>query len=180
MTPKRYFYLLCGILTLLIIGGGGGYYLLSKSPASGTTELSQRLGDQQLAEQQLADLQDLKKQYQHLQPLIPVIDNALPQDKNQTALAIQLRDLAQNSQMSFSGLNFAASTQPGPTSQTVPAGSVLAIPVNFQLKGTYPQLQQFLQNQERLNRYTSVTSLAITSGDGNLTFSVSLNAFVKP
>jgi len=181
MTPKRYFYLLCGVLGLLVIGGGIGYYLLSKSPASGTAELSQRLGDQQLAEQKLADLQDLQKQYQQLQPLIPTINNALPAQKSQSTLALQLRELAQNNGMNLDSLTFTPSTQPGPASQTVPAGSVLAIPVTFQLNGTYAQLQQFLQGQERLSRYTSMTSLAISASEnGGLTFAISLNAFVKP
>lgn len=181
MTPKRYFFLLCGALGLLVIGGGIGYYLLSQSPASGTAELSKRLGDQQLADQKLADLQDLQKQYRSLQPLVPTINNALPNQKNQSTLALQLRELAQNNGMNLDSLTFAPSTQPGPASQTVPAGSVLAIPVTFQLSGTYAQLQQFLQGQEHLSRYTSMTSLAIsTSGNGGLTFAVSLNAFVKP
>lgn len=181
MTPRRYFYLLCAVLGILVVGGGIGYYLLSKSPASGTAELSKRLGDQQLAEQKLADLQDLQKQYRNLQPLVPTITNALPTQKSQSTLALQLRELAQNNGMSLDSLTFAPSTQPGPVSQTVPAGSVLAIPVTFQLSGTYAQLQQFLQGQEHLSRYTSMTSLAITTaGNGSLTFAVSLNAFVKP
>lgn len=182
MNPKRYFYLLCGILAFLVVGGGTGYYYLSKSPASGTSELSQRLGDQQLTDQQLQDLQDLQKQYQHIQTVIPLINNALPNQKDQSTLGVQLQELAQNAGMPLTSLTFNPSTLPGPTSQTVTAGSVLAVPVGFQLVGTYAQLQTFLQGQERLNRYTSVTSLTInTSGtSGVLTFVIGLNAFVKP
>ena len=181
MTPKRYFYVLCGVLALLIVGGGAGYYYLTKSPASGTIVLSQQLADQQLTQQQLQGLQDLKKQYQKLQPVIPAINNALPNQKDQSTLALQLHDLAQNCGMSLDSLTFNPSTQPGPVSQTVVAGNVLAIPVTFQLSGNYTQLQQFLQGQEKLSRYTSMTSLSIsTSGNGTLVFGISLNAFVKP
>jgi Tfp pilus assembly protein PilO len=181
VTPKRYFYVLCGVLGLLIVGGGFGYYFLSKSPASGTAELSQRLGDQQVAMQKLQALQDLQQQYQRLQPLIPTVYDALPNQKDQSTIALQLHDLAQNSGMNLDSLTFAPSTIPGPTSQTVAAGSVLAIPVTFQLSGSYAQLQAFLQGQERLNRYTSVTSLTITtSANGGLTFAITLNAYVKP
>lgn len=181
MTPQRYFYILCGILSFLVVAGAGGYYLASASLTSGTTELSQRLGDQQLAQQKLGDLQDLQKQYQRLQPVIPTVYAALPTAKDQSTIALQLRNLAQNCHMDLESLTFAASTQPGPISQTVPAGNVLAIPITFQLSGTYDQLQQFLKGQELLNRYTSMTSLTISSsGSTGLQFVVSLNAYLKP
>jgi Tfp pilus assembly protein PilO len=180
MTPKRFFFVLGGLLALIIIAGGAAYYFASISLTTGTATLSQRLADEQLTTQRLADLNDLQSQYQHLAPLIPVVNEALPNQKNQSDVANQLHGIAANCNMALDSLNFSPSTLPGPTSQTVAAGGVLAIPITFQLHGTYSQLQQFLQQQENLSRYTSVTSLSITGTGNSLSFSIALSAYMKP
>jgi Tfp pilus assembly protein PilO len=180
VTPKRFFFVLCGILCLLIVAGGIAYYYASASLASRTRTLSQRLADENLADQHISDLSDLKDQYNRLLPLVPVIYAALPNQKDQSAIALQLHDIAAASGMNLNSLTFNASTIPGPTSQTIPSGSVLAIPITFQLQGSYNQLQEFLQKQESLNRYTSVTSLGISGSGNSLSFAITLNAFVKP
>jgi Tfp pilus assembly protein PilO len=183
MRPQRFFYVLCGIAVALLAAGGAGYYFASRYLSDGTVQLSQRLADEQLSTDQLGQLKDLEQQYQRLEPLLPIIMGALPQQKDQTKLALQLRNIAATSGMELGNLNFTASATPGPVSQTVKVGDVLAIPVTFQLSGTYPQLQQFLVLQERLDRYTNVTSLNINNnpeGNGELKFDISLNAFMKP
>ena len=180
MTPRKFFYILLGALALILVAGGYAYYYATTSLQEGTIKVSQRLGDQQLANERLAQLDDLKQQYQRLQPLLPTINSALPAQKDQTRLALQLRNIASKSGMSLDGLTFPASTAPGPVSQTVKVGDVLAIPVTFQLIGTYEQLQQFLQLQENLDRYTSVTSLTISSDRSGLSFNISLTAYLKP
>jgi Tfp pilus assembly protein PilO len=180
MTSKRFFFVLCGALLLLIIAAGGAYYLASRNLQAGTSELSQRLADEQLADQRISDLQDLDKQYTRIQPSLPIIYAALPDQKNQSQIAIDLRNIAAQSGMSLDSVSFAASTAPGPVSQTVKVGDVLAIPISFQLGGSYDQLQTFLNLQEHLNRYTNMTSLTITGSNNALKFDVTLNAFVKP
>ena len=180
MTPKRFFFVLSGLLAVIIIAGGVAYYYAGVSLTAGTATLSQRLADEQLTTQQLADLSQLQGQYNHLLPLLPIINEALPTQKNQSDVANQLHAIAANCNMALNSLSFSPSTIPGPTSQTVAAGGVLAIPITFQLHGTYSQLQQFLQQQESLSRYTSVTSLSIAGNGNNLSFSVALNAYMKP
>lgn len=182
MSPKKFFYVLCGIAAVVVLGGGAGYYLASQALKAETANLSRRLADEQAGEQQLSSLDDLQKQYERLTPLLPVVNSALPNEKNQSTLALQLRNIAEQSGMNLTGLTFSASTQPGPTSQTIPDGAVLAIPVSFKLAGTYDQLQQFLGLQEHLDRYTSVTSLTISSDNtsSKLSFDIALNAFLKP
>lgn len=180
MSTKRFFYILCAITAGLLIVGGVAYYYASRNLQAGTSELSRRLADEQLADAKISDLQDLESQYQRLKPLIPVIYAALPDQKNQSQIAIQLRNIASQSGMTLDSLSFAASTSPGPISQTVKVGDVLAVPISFQLGGSYAQLQTFLNLQEHLNRYTNMTSLTISGTDNQLKFDVSLNAFVKP
>jgi Tfp pilus assembly protein PilO len=71
---------------------------------------------------------------------------------------------------------------PTSTSQTVKSGQVLALPISFQLAGTYEQLQTFLKKVERLNRFTNVTNLGISRPDKTkpIVYSISLNAYIKP
>ena len=180
MRPKRFFFILCGMLGAMVVLGGAGYYYASQELNEGTKQLSQRLADLELNNQKLADLEDLQRQYERLEEIKPIIFNALPTEKKQAMIALQLRSVAANSGMQLYSLTFPASAAPGPTSQTVPAGDVLAIPVTFQLRGSYGQLQQFLMQQEKLDRYTSITSLAINGSGNVLTFDITLNAFVKP
>lgn len=183
MKPKQFFLLLCGIIAVVIIGGGGGYYLASKSLHDGTSQLSQKLADEELANNKLQQLQDLKNQYRRLQPVLSELDTALPNAKRQSELSLQLQNIAGLCGMTIKSVSFPPSTAPGAISQTVKAGSALAMPVTFQLQGSYDQLQTFLHRQELLNRYTSMNSLAVShgvSGDTNLTFDIQLNAFLKP
>ena len=182
MSAKRFFYVLCAVLGVIVVVAGGAYYLANQNLQTGTQQLSQKLGDEQLADERLAKLEDLQKQYQRLQPLLPSIYNALPQEKKQSTLAVQLRNIATSSGMDLETLTFTSTTVPGPTSQTVKVGDVLAVPVSFQLTGTYEQLQQFLSKQQKLDRYTSITALDISQADkpNLLTFKVTLNAYLKP
>ncbi len=181
MNAKKFNMVLIGALLLVIVAGGAAYYFTSQNLKAGTASLSRSLADQKLADQQLDAMMDLKLQYQRLQPLVPLIDNALPKEKNQSQIAVQLRNIALASGMNLDSLSFTSSSAPGPVSQTIPVGDVLAIPVTFHLTGTYNQLQQFLVKQEHLPRYTSMTSLGITSATGGkLNFDVTLNVFLKP
>jgi Tfp pilus assembly protein PilO len=86
------------------------------------------------------------------------------------------------------GLQINSISMPSPTglptsvSQTVKAGNVLALPISFQLSGTYAQLQMFTSRVENLNRFTNITNLAIANTDKSkpITYSISLNAYIKP
>ncbi len=183
MTPRRFNYILAAIFCAILLAGGGAYYLASQNLSEGTKKLSQRLADEQLADQKITALTDLQQQYNRLKPLIPVINNALPTEKNQSRIAIELRNIASQSGMNLDSLTFPSSAAPGPLSQTVKVGDVLAVPVSFQLLGTYEQLQHFLTRQENLDRYTSMTSLGITAQSGSggrLNFDVTLNVYMKP
>jgi Tfp pilus assembly protein PilO len=127
----------------------------------------------------------LKKQFLALQPKLAKVDLALPKVKKQSEVALQLQQLANGSGMTISAISFSggASGQslPSATSQTIAVGNATALPITFQLTGTYEQLQTFLQKLEQLNRYTNVSSLSISRTTSNkLTFSLTVNAFIKP
>jgi Tfp pilus assembly protein PilO len=181
VTPQRLFYGLSIILLATLCAGGFGYYVASQHLSEGLTQLSQHLSEDQAIEADLNKLKNLQKQYNQLGPFLPLIDEALPIQKNQSKVALQLQNIATASGMRIDNIDFPASSQPGPISQTTKVGDVLALQVNFQLAGTYDQLQDFLRRQENLDRYSSMTSLGINpTEDNRLSFAIILNVFVKP
>lgn len=184
MRPQKFFYGTLIGLGVLVVGGAGGYYWASSAIHSKTMALQQRLASEVAIDDQISQLVELKKTYQKLQPIIPLIDAALPQSKQQSVVALQLQQLAANAGMSLPSVSFSGtSTLPAPTSQTIKSGNVLALPVSFQLTGTYDQMQAFLRSIEQLNRYTGVTSLSISHKDDKaktLSFNINVNVYVKP
>jgi Tfp pilus assembly protein PilO len=184
MKAKQFFFVTLGVLCALVAGGGTGYFYASGLVKARTDTLRHRLASQTVADDEISSLANMKKTYEKLQPLIPSIEAALPRSKQQSEIALQLRSLAGSSGLSLPSINFTASAGPAPTSQTVkgPSG-VLALPISFQLTGTYSQLQSFLRSLENLNRYTGVTSLSISRKDEKLktlSFSLTINVYIKP
>jgi Tfp pilus assembly protein PilO len=184
MKPKQFFLILLGVFAAVVLAGGGGYYLALKQLKTGSTELSVGLASQADAESQLESLSRLKRQYDNnIVPILPLLDEALPRDKKQTEILAQLQAIAAQS-----GLQIGSVSMPSPlglptgVSQTVKSGVVLALPINFQLTGSYDQLQTFTSKAERLNRFTNITNLAISRPDKTrpITYTIALNAYIKP
>ena len=184
MKAQQFYYGCLGALAILIIGGGVGDYYANAALRTKTATLQDQLSTQAVLDDQINQLAALKKTYQRLLPQVPQVEAALPRQKQQSEIALQLQQLASAAGMSLPSLNFAGvTTLPNATSQTVRTGSVLALPVSFQLSGSYPQLLTFLNSLENLNRYTGVTNLAITHKDDKtqtLNFELNVNVYVKP
>lgn len=184
LNPQRYFYVLIALLVLVLAGGGYGYYWVTTQLNQKTAQLQERKQEVTLADTKQNDLEALKRSYADVQPVLNSLDGALPQTKRESELGLALQSIARQSGMTISTITFppTGATLPGPTSQTVKQGDVLAIAVTFELSGTYPQLQTFLQKQERLARFTNVVALTISRSDprGGLKFNISLLAYIKP
>ncbi|HSX14857.1 MAG TPA: type 4a pilus biogenesis protein PilO [Candidatus Saccharimonadales bacterium] len=183
MKPKKFFFILLGLCLVLTIVLGGGFYMGIKKIRTQTGALARTAADATLAQEHLDQLSDLKKQFQELQPALAKLNVALPTDKNQSEVVLQIQQLAANAGMKLPSASFQANNGlPTSTSQTVRSGDVLALPINFQLSGSYDQLQAFLASVENLGRYSNVSALSITRADNNkgLTFSITLNVYVKP
>jgi len=184
MKPKQFFFVVLGMIVVLAAAGGAGYYFaFTKLKAKAATE-SQLLADQSAASDEIDRLTRLKHQYDRdIVPILPLIDEALPKDKKQTEILAQLQTIA-----SDVGLRIDSISMPRPlglptsVSQTIKAGNVLALPISFQLSGSYAQLQTFTSRVENLNRFTNITNLAINHTDKTkpIVYSISLNAYIKP
>jgi Tfp pilus assembly protein PilO len=184
MKPKQFFLVLLGIFAATILLAGGGYYLGMNKLKADSAKLATGLASQVEADAQIENLSRLKRQYDRdITPIMPLLDEALPRDKKQTEILAQLQSIA-----SQVGLRITSVSMPSPiglptsVSQTVKSGTVLALPISFQLSGSYDQLQQFTAKVESLNRFTNVTNLAISRPDKSkpIVYSVALNAYIKP
>jgi len=184
MNPKKFFFILLGGLSVLVLAAGGGYYYALGNIKTTSAELSQQLADQDAAATTIDQLTKLQNQYNHeIKPIIPLIDVALPRTKNQTEILAQLQTIAGGVGLSLASVAFPSPVGlPTNTSQTVATGTVLALPITFQLQGSYSQLQAFLTSVENLNRFTNVSTLAISRPDKTkpITYSMTINAYVKP
>lgn len=184
MDPKRFFYVLLAVLAVLVAGGGAGYYYALKQLQAQKLAVADKLAAAEQASQEIDKLANLKRQYdKDVAPNLSLISNALPKDKKQTEILAQLQNIA-----GATGLTISTVSMPSPigvpttTSQTIKSGQVLALPISFQLAGSYEQLQTFLKKVERLNRFTNVTNLGISRPDKTkpIVYSISLNAYIKP
>jgi Tfp pilus assembly protein PilO len=184
MKPKQFFLVLLGLMLVLVVAGGGGYYLALQQLHTRSQNLASEMAGQTAAAAQVASLTHLESEYKtEIVPILPLMDEALPTEKKQTEILAQLQTIATQV-----GLSIASVSMPSPvglptsTSQTVATGQVLALPISFQLSGTYQQLQTFTADVENLNRFTSITDLAISHPDKTkpIVYSISLNAYIKP
>jgi Tfp pilus assembly protein PilO len=184
MKPKQFFLVLLGVFAVLVLVAGAGYYFGLKQLQSKAATLSMGLASQAEADKRIETLGRLKRQYDRdIKPILPLLDEALPRDKKQTEILAQLQLIA-----SQSGLQITSVSMPSPlglptsVSQTVKSGTVLGLPINFQLSGTYAQLQEFTARVENLNRFTNITNLAISRPDKTkpVVYSISLIAYIKP
>jgi Tfp pilus assembly protein PilO len=184
MNPKRYFYALLGVLGVLVVAGGVSYYFALQMITTTSKQLSIQQAEQIAADAELKNLARLQRQYDRdIVPILGLMDQALPRTKNQTAILVQLQQIANESGLSISGATFVSGGGlPTATSQTIKAGTLLALPISFQVQGSYTQLQTFLTKVETLSRFTNVTNLAISRADKTkpIVYSMTVNAYIKP
>ena len=145
MKPKQFFYVLIGLFSALVVAGAGGYYLALQQLKGQSIKLSVGRADQAEADSRIENLTRLQRQYNRdILPILPLLDQSLPRDKKQTEILTQLQNIAAQV-----GLQITAVSMPSPlglptsTSQTIKSGTILALPITFQLSGSYDQLQQF-------------------------------------
>jgi Tfp pilus assembly protein PilO len=188
MKPKQLYFIILSLLALVVAGLGAGLYLANGILVAKTTKLTDTLAQTTVASDHADDLAALKSQYQALTPKFAQLELSLPRDKKQSEILLQIKKLADENGVTIDSTNFtgtSGSTLPGLTSQTVPAGDAIALPISFSAKASYANFLAFLKRLELLNRYSNVTAISVTStvgGDGKPSagYSVSLNAYIKP
>lgn len=180
MKPKLFTAILLSILATTIVGIVAGFNWQNSDLSNRADTLRIKLGDLEIRDERIDQLTKLQSEYRSHIGLSALIDSALPKGKRQSELVLQLKQLVTSAGMSFPGVTFPTTEKPGPTSQTVPSGAGVAIPITMALSGSYSQLQNFLQSLERFSRTINVTSITIDRTKDKLNFSITLTVQVIP
>lgn len=195
MSPKKFFYILSGLLIIALGGVGYIYYSLDSTLYSVQREISQKDAELSIAGERTTNLINLEAQLARNDSNIKKLDSALPAQKNTGVFAAQLQSIARNAQMEIKQIDFTASQMlpDNTTSQTIKIGQNIAVPVSFELVGNYRQLIGYLKAMESLERVNGLVGLEIVPlADDNplsptqneeqqiLTFKIKVNAYLKP
>lgn len=183
MKPKEFFFFLLGLVVVILAAGAAGFYYGLGFLHAKSSDLATEYEIQQVAGQQITTLTNLQLRYQkQIVPMLPAIENSLPRSKNQTEILAQIERIASANGLSLSGVSMPAPTGlPSSVSQTIKAGDVLALPIDFGVKGSYAKLQAFTTSLENLNRFTNITSLSVQNqNDGTAQYTFNLEAYTKP
>lgn len=209
MNPKRFFYVMIGslcLLTILIIGGVfGGNQLLQKK----SQKLVELKAQNKAIEEQQVSLLQAKKDIEKYSQLNAITKAIVPQDKDQAKTVREINAIANQNGITLKEVTFTNSTlgqaqavKPAEGSAGAPAPATPAAPVITQVKPVegikgvfsleititpkeaiaYNNFLSFLEGLEQNRRTAHVSKISInpTKDGRSLTFSLTLNAYVKP
>lgn len=183
MNPKKLSYILIGIIGALAIAGLVAFWFGHQALDEKSEELSHRLTDTTLVNEQLASLQQLERRYEDAEELEEKVYAVLPTEKQQSRVTLQLNEIVRSVGLRLNGLTFeSTSGRPGERSQTLSSDvpGVLVMPVRFSITSDYQDFVHLLQLIENQQRYMQVSNLGISRTDGQLQFSVNLEVFLQP
>lgn len=125
------------------------------------TDLKKQISDSEFVNQQLqqkiTNLAQLQVQYKKIQPDLPVIYNAIPQDPEVTELVGELQSVTKNSNVSLTNLQ----TLPVDISNNS-SSSYNSFTFTLDIAGSYSQIQTFLKLLTNFNRIVTIDALALT------------------
>lgn len=209
MTSKRYFYLQVGIFVIviaLIVAGTIGGNLILQEKSQKLTAL--KVESVTLEQQQKALIQ-AKKDIEKYNDLDKIAKSVVPQDKDQAKTVREIVAIAAENNIPVKSVSFEASnlgqattapTPPAPEGGSAapkPAGpsvsqvkpvagipGVFTLPIKVESAGqvSYQDFLRFLENLEKNRRTAHVSTVNLSPDDNGrtLSFSLSLNAYVKP
>src|SRR5687767_7719053 len=152
MTPRTLHYTLLGLIGLIVLVTLGGFFFAQKQINTRILSLQKLSGDIAIENQQLERMRHLESDYKEYEPLATKAQSVLPDQKQQSEVVAQISTIAHSNGMELTGLTFDPTQGlPSERSQTQPGtiGGILVMPVRFEAKGSYAQLQSLLQTFER-------------------------------
>ncbi len=174
MTPKKYYQIIVGIMIGLAVVGAGGYWYALNALNDASADLATQKSLSDSADTRVANLKNTQNRYQKLvEPLLPQINEALPNTSNQTEILSQLQTAAKTSSVSLSSVTFQGSAGK-------PVAGVIPLSMSFQVTGNFTHVQAFLADVENLSRITTVDSLTATASGKTITYAINLTAYSKP
>lgn len=206
MNSKKFFFVMVAVFTLSVIGGGAMLYFANKILQNRSSNVVGLKLESAEIEAQLSAYQAAKKDVEKYSYLSDIINSALPQDKDQARSVREIFSMAQEAGITIKSVQFPNSTLgakgSGSTTATTPSAAASAItqakPVTGlkgvysietvvtpyadgkQYKVTYNQLISFLQKIESNRRAMQVANLQLNPQDNSISFTLTLNIFIRP
>ncbi len=181
MSPRQFFFGLISLTIVVLIGGGYFFFHATNKYSQGNKKLDRLLADIKVLQDQSQRQRQLKHDYDHkVVPKLPLLDRALPKDKDQALATQQISDLAAKNGVAFTNIQFTPSQGPSATSQTQSANGVLALPISFSTTGSYNQIQEFLQGIENFPRECDIVNVSLSASENTVSANLIVNMYLLP
>ncbi len=209
MTNKRLYFLLIGVLVLLFTGLLAGTYGANQLLSTQATKLTDLKAKSLASTQEQASLLKAKEEVKTYAGLQKIAKSIVPEDKDQAAAVREIVNIAASNGISLGSISFPSSSLgsivAGAGASTSGSGTRVAAAAPSQLQPvkaisgvyqllitvqgdstqpvTYRQFVNFLSALEHNRRTAQVSSITIAPKVDNhnvLTFSLSLNEYIKP
>lgn len=201
MNSKRVYFLMIGLIAILglaILGGAFGANSLLQQRAKKLTSL--KVQNQVIGLQQ-ASLIKAKQDIAQYSSLEKIAEAIVPQDKDQAEAVREIVNIASQNGIKLSGVSFPSSSLGGTTSsspsssgsgaltQVTPVAGIQGVyqlPITIQQDATQPitfaQYVGFLAALENNRRTAQVSTISLqpTADRTHLTFTLTLNEYIKP
>jgi hypothetical protein len=203
LNSKLIFFIMCGVAALLAVGALALTFLGSNWLAKKTNSLTELKLENAVLDEQKRSVTQAQKDIETYAELEQIAKKVVPQDKDQARTVRGIIQLAGESGISIASISFPSSTlgltgagsgvakTGGPSSltQVKPVEGIAGV---YQLEITiqstpdttnFTKLLDFLKRLEANRSTSQVSSLTITPNSSNralLTFSMVINAYIKP
>ncbi|MCL4357920.1 hypothetical protein M1512_03440 [Patescibacteria group bacterium] len=190
--------LMLALIGVLIIAALAGTYEITGLLKTKSAELVDLKAKSQALTEEQSYLISAKQEVARYASLQQITESIVPQDKDQAQTVLEIVKLAQQNNISLTGISFPASTLGSPSvaanstlslSQLTPVKGipgvyVLPITINNNQAGSgvgYSSFYNFLTALEQNRRTSQVTGLSIQpQPNGYINFSLTINVYIKP
>lgn len=193
MNSKRFSYLMIGVVTLLFIVIIGVTIMGDALFKKQSEKLSNLKAQNQVIKEQEVSLAQAKSDIEKYTPLDEIAKSVVPQDKNQAKTIREINSIASDSGIKLQQISFTSSNL-GQGSQNISQVSpvegikgVYSLEITVSSGDTNPvsyyKFLKFLEKLEANRRTAHVSSINVTPSEkntGTVSFSLVLNAYLKP
>lgn len=210
MTPRKFFMIMCGIIAILIVliaaGVFGGNMIIKKQ----SLKLTDLKSKTKVVEDQQTSLNQAEKDIVTYKDLNNITRSIVPQDKDQAKTVREISKFASETGIALKDITFdvsnlgQAAATPSPAAEKNAAAQAPSLPPLTQVKPVegipgvyalelkiaseeidpvpYDNFLNFLEKLESNRRTAHVTKIDLkpTTDGSKLSFSLTLNAYVKP
>jgi len=198
MTPKRFYFVMCGLVGIMALGIIAAAVVGNSLLAKQSKKLLSLKLDNAVLDQQQTSLSKAKKDVQKYAQLEAEAKIIVPQDKDQAEAVREIVNIAAANNIGLSAITFPASTLgthtlgtvAPPVTQVTPVSGIAGVfdmQISIQSDGSQPisysDLINFLSKLEQNRRTAQVSSVNIqpnAQDPSKLIFQLTLDTYIKP